>query len=121
MLKMSNAKTDPLDVAKKLGYSVAGDLGSKAIEELELAYASRLLPRFSDDPVIRATINILLYWAFAYYKSTLLKVFSQTVPEWLRIVDITSMSLEKIFGSTDEKKKHIIEPAFTSDVHFVVV
>jgi len=111
----------PLHTAAKLGCSLAGDIGKKAFIELELAFATRLLPRFSDDLITRVVQNMLLYWQFAYYKSTILKVFTQTLPETLKAVDITSMSLEKIFGSIDEKKKHIIEPAFTRDVNFVVI
>ena len=45
--------------AKKVGNSLAGDLGSKAFIELELAYATRLLPRFSDDPIVRVNQNVL--------------------------------------------------------------
>lgn len=115
------SKQNPLDVARKLGYSIAGNIGERAFVELELAYATKLLPRFSDDPITRVVQNVLLYWQFAYYKSTILKVFSQTIPRTLKTIDITSMSLEKTFGSIDEKKKHIIDPAFTNDVHFIVI
>lgn len=112
---------NPLTVARKLGYSIAGDLGAKAMEELELAYATHLLPKFHDDPIMRVKQNILLYWQFGYYKSTILKVFTETIPANLKTVDISSMSLEKIFGSIDERRAHIIEPAFTNDVHFVII
>ena len=110
-----------LHLAARLGRSLAGNIGEFAFVQLELAYATRLLPRFSDDPITRVVQNVLLHWQFAYYKSTILKVFSQTIPDDWKTVDITSMSLEKIFGSINEKKKHIIEPAFTSDVHFIVI
>lgn len=112
---------DPLETARTVGSSLAGNIGEKAFIELELAYATKLLPKFGDDPIIRVNQNILLYWQYGYYKSTILKVFSHTIPEVLKLVDITSMTLEKIFGSIDEKKSRIIEPAFTNDVHFVVV
>lgn len=114
-------KTHVISRARKVGNSLAGDLGVNALIELELAYATRLLPRFSDDPIIRVNQNVLLYWQYSYYKSTILKVFIRTIPESLKVVDITSMTLEKIFGSIGEKKKHIIDPAFTNDVHFVVI
>lgn len=107
--------------AKVVGRSIAGSLGAEAFAELELAYATRLLPQFSDDPLIRTNQNILLYWQYGFYKSTILKVFSTTIPQDLKVVEISSMTPEKIFGSIDEKKRHIIEPAFTNDVHFVVV
>lgn len=110
-----------LQIAEEVGYSLAGNIGKKAFVELELAYATRLLPKFTDDPITRVNQNILLYWQYGYYKSTILKVFSQTIPEILKVVDITSMTLEKIFGSIDEKRKHIIDPAFTTDIHFVTI
>jgi len=110
-----------LQIAEEVGYSLAGDIGKKAFIELELAYATRLLPKFTDDPITRVNQNILLYWQYGYYKSTILKVFNQTIPETVKTVDITSMSLEKIFGSIDEGRKHIVYPAFTNDVHFIVI
>ena len=112
---------DALRLASEVGYSLAGDIGAKAFNELELAYATRLLPKFSDDPIIRVNQNVLLYWQHGYYKSTILKVFNQTIPKICKPVDITSMTLERIFGSIDEKKRHIIEPAFTNNVHFVII
>lgn len=69
------------------------------MEELELAYATRLLPRFNDNPLIRVRQNVLLYWAQSYFKTTLINEFAKTIPENLAIVDITSMSPEMIFGS----------------------
>lgn len=112
---------DVLKLTSQVGYSLAGEIGREAFAELEFAYATKLLPRFGGDHFLRTNQNILLYWQFAYYKSTILRVFSESIPESLKTVDITSMTLEKIFGSIDEKKKHIIEPAFTNDVHFVVI
>jgi hypothetical protein len=107
--------------AKVVGRSLAGSLGAEAFVELELAYATRQLPRFTDDPVIRVNQNVLLYWKKGYFKSKILEIFGQTIPEHLRVVDITSLTHEKIFGSIDEKKKHIAQPAFTNDVHFIMV
>jgi hypothetical protein len=89
------------------------------MEKLELSYASRLLPRFSDDPLIRVRINILFYWKAGYYKSTLLRTFHECHP--LKTANITSMTLAKIFGSIDPKGKKIILPAFTNDIHFVLI
>lgn len=120
----SNSDTDTVDVlrlASKVGYSLAGDIGAEAFIELELAYATRLLPNFIDDSIIRVNQNVLLYWQYAYYKSTILEVFSRTIPEIFRVADITSMTLEKIFGSIDERRKHIIDPTFTNDIHFVTI
>lgn len=112
---------DALELASQVGYSLAGGIGRKAFIELELAYATKLLSKFNDDPVLRINQNVLLYWKVAYYKSTILRVFSQTIPDTFEVVDITSMTLERIFGSIDEKKKHIIEPAFTNDISFVII
>jgi len=112
---------NPIQVAGEVGRSLAGNIGESAFIELELAYATRLLPRFSDDPITRVNQNVLLYWQRSYYKSTILRVFRQTIPDNLKTIDITSMSLEKIFGSIDEKRKHIIDPAFTSNVCFVII
>ena len=116
-----NSEHDPIDRLLKTGHSLAGEIGEKAFLELELAYATRLLPRFGDDSIIRRNQNILLYWRRGYYKSTILRVFSQTIPAEIKAVDISSMTLEKIFGSINERMKHIIQPAFTNDVKFVFV
>jgi hypothetical protein len=110
-----------ISIARVVGRSVAGSLGERAFEELELAFATRLFPRFIDDPVIRVNQNILLYWKKGYFKSKILEVFSQTIPLNRKVVDITALTHEKIFGSIDENKTHIAKPAFTNDVHFVVV
>ena len=112
-------KYNPISKARDVGKSLAGELGEKAFVELELAYATRLLPRFTDDPTIRINQNVLLHWQRGYFKSTILKVFGQVLP--LKTVDITSMTLEKMFGSIDEKKIHIIPPAFTNDTYFVTI
>jgi hypothetical protein len=114
-------ENDALSIARVVGKSIAGSLGERAFEELELAFATRILPRFTDDPVIRVNQNILLYWKKGYFKSKILEVFSQTIPLNHKVVDITSLTHEKIFGSIDEKKRHIAKPTFTNDVHFVVV
>jgi len=119
--KATTTKISPIEIARQVGNSLAGRIGAEAFIELELAYATRLLPRFADDSIIRKNQNLLCYWQFGYYKSTILRVFSQTIPDDLPVVDITSMTLEKIFGSIDEKKRHIIEPAFTHDVKFVII
>jgi hypothetical protein len=116
---MAFPNDNPIKVARELGYSIAGEIGERAMEKLELSYASRLLPKFSDDPLTRVRINVLLYWKAGYYKSTLLRTFHEC--HSLKTVNITSMTLEKIFGSLDLKGNRIILPAFTNDVHFVVI
>jgi len=114
-----SGNNDLIGMARGLGCSIAGSIGGKAYEETELSFASRLLPRFLDDPITRVRINILLYWKAGYYKSSLLKVFSETIP--LETINITSMTLQKIFGSIDPKTRRIVLPAFTNNVHFVSI
>jgi hypothetical protein len=112
---------NPLQIAKKLGYSIAGKIGEEAFVELELSFATRFIGRFSDAPLIRTNQNLLLYWKPGFYKSTILKQFSKTIPKHLKIVDLSSMTQERIYGSISEKKKDIILPAFTNDVHFAII
>lgn len=108
-----------LEIAKRLGRSIAGDLGADAMIELLLAYALALLPNFFDNPKVRIVQHVLFYWLKAFYKSTLLWVFSETIPEDLGVVDISAMSRESIFGSTD-KFGNPIKPAFAGK-SFVVI
>jgi hypothetical protein len=115
-----NNDIDSLRIATKVGDSLGGDIAATAFIELLLAFGNRLLPQYYDDPIIRKNQNLLFYWQPGYYKSTILKVFSQTIPDCYKYVDITSMTQEKIFGSVDEKRKLIIQPAFT-DSHFVLI
>jgi len=117
---MSNiSKIDPLDIARRLGNSIAGDLGANAMVELELAFVSRLLPKFKDNPHVRVIIHILLYWMMGFFKSTLLEIFRLTIPQDLEVADVTSMSRECIFGSTD-KYGNPIKPAFVNKA-FVII
>lgn len=58
--KIGHYRENPLEVVRSLGQSLAGDIGVKALEELELAYACRLLPNFSQN-IIRVNQNLLLY------------------------------------------------------------
>jgi len=112
---------NPIEIARHVGNSLAGDIGAEAFIELELAYATKLLPRFADDSVIRKNQNLLLYWKVGFYKSTILEVFCRAIPSDLKAKDITSMTLERIFGSIDKRKLHITAPTFTSDIYFVVI
>ena len=116
-----NRNSNPLEIAQRLGRSVAGDLGEKGIVECELAYALKLLPKFADDPLIRLNQHVLLYWQASYFKSTILNVFGETLPTHLIPKDLTSMTFEKIFGSINEKTGHTVPPVFTNRVKFVKV
>jgi len=112
--------TNTLEIARKLGYSIGGDLGAEALIELELAFASGLLPRFRNNPLIRTRQHVLLYWDPSYFKSTLLSQFAETIPQELGVVDITSMSPQMIFGSISEDRRYIIKPAFAGK-RFVII
>lgn len=111
----------PLDLAKRLGFSIAGTIGEMGFVELELTLGSRLLHRFTDDPIIRTNQNLLFWWEISFYNSTLLRVFSKVIPDSVKTIDISSMTFEKIFGSIDQKKCHIIKPAFTNDVKIAII
>jgi hypothetical protein len=111
---------NPLELARKYGFSTAGDLGAEAFPELELAYASGLLPRFSDNPLIRPRQNLLLYWNQSFLKTTLINEFAKTIPEDLGVIDITSMSPQMIFGSITEDRNSIVKPAFAG-MRFVTI
>jgi hypothetical protein len=104
------------ELVNKLGYSIAGELGSDSFEEFELAYALSLLPRFSDNQLIRVRQHVLLYWARGFFKSTLINVFTKTIPEYFRVVDVTSTSPQMISGSINEEGK-IVKPLFAG-AHF---
>ena len=106
---------NPLEVAKKLGESIGGDLGKLAFGELELAFANSLLPRFADNQYLRMRAHILFYWDASYLKSTLLDTFFKCIPDSIQTLDVTTNSPEVLFGSiTDEKTNpRIILPAFT--------
>ena len=103
---------DPLHVAKRLGLSIAGELGDKAFQEMELAYINSLLPRFSDNPIIRMRQNLLLYWDQSYLKTTLVDEFCKCLSPTLPVIDITSNSPETLFGTINENDR-IVYPLFT--------
>lgn len=114
-----NEIESPLKLAERLGTSVAGPLGGEAMIELLLAYVLSLLPNFFDNAKFRIVQHILFYWPKAFYKSTLLWIFSETIPTDLGVVDVSAMSRESIFGSTD-KFGNPIKPAFARK-SFVVI
>lgn len=112
---------NPLEIARQLGASIGGELGKIGMVECELAYALKLLPKFQDDPQLRLNQQILLYWQAGYFKSTILRVFSETIPAHLKPKDLTSMTFEKIFGSINEKTGFMVPPVFTNKVKFVIM
>jgi len=117
---MGIIQTDnPLIYARRLGRSVFGRIGGEIIENLEVCYCSRLLPDFLDNPYFRLNQNALLMWAPSFYKSTLLLAFSKTIPANLGIIDISSQTVETLYGSLG-KEGNFIEPALVGK-SFVIV
>jgi len=115
-----NSGDDPLKVAERLGYSIAGSIGVEAFTELELSFAARLLPKFSDNPLIRMQQHLLLYWDQSYFKSTLIDQFSKSVPSETTVTNVSSLTPEVLFGSLSEDRKDIVRPLF-SEVYFAKI
>ncbi len=103
--------TDAIELARKVGTSLAGEIGARAFEEMELCYASRLLPQFGDNPTMRMRQNLLLYWDQSYMKTTLINAFSETIPPQLKHIDITRMSVERLVGSFNTESKAVVKPS----------
>ena len=103
-----------LETPTKLGYSIANSIGAEAFVELQLSFASQLLPRFNDNPLIRMRQHILLYWDPSYFKSTLIDEFSKTVPTSIPTVNISSMTPETLFGSISDDRQNIVKPVLAN-------
>ncbi|MFZ7138013.1 MAG: hypothetical protein ACOWW1_06315 [archaeon] len=99
-----------LSTAKKLGHSIGLTLGAEAFVELELSFITRLMPSFKNNPQIRARQHLLLYWDQSYLKSTIIREFSETLPYDL-VENISSLTLETLFGSVTEDRQNIVKPA----------
>jgi DNA-binding transcriptional ArsR family regulator len=116
---MSGNYENPLEIAAELGRSIAGELGERALIELELAYINSLLPRFANNKLIRNRQHILLHWAQSYYKSTILDVFDRCLPNELGKRNVTSNTAESLFGTINDQNK-IVYPIFT-DIKFAKI
>jgi hypothetical protein len=103
---------DPLELAKQIGYELYGEIGRKAFEELELCYASKLSPKFSDLNKMRTWTNLNFYWARGYFKSTIMEDFQSCLPSAFSNRNITSATKETMFGSITESGKALIKPLF---------
>ena len=103
----------PLQIAGTLGFSLGGELGKRAFEEFELSYVNTILPKFSNNQLIRMRQHILLYWSQSYHKSTLINEFTKVIPDDIRTVSITSNSPETLFGTINDSNQ-IIYPLFAS-------
>lgn len=104
--------TNPLDLARNIGHQLMGNVGAQAFEELELAFASRLQPRFKDVPEIRPWQNICFYWARSYLKNTLMEHFQEVLPVAFPSRFVTAASTETMFGSISDDHKKLIPPLF---------
>jgi hypothetical protein len=108
-----NYDSNPLEIARRLGASIGGELGERAFQEMELAFVNAVLPKFSNNSLIRMRQHILLYWHQSYHKSTLINEFSRCIPDSIPQTNITSNTPETLFGSINEKNE-INYPLFTN-------
>ncbi|MGD6933336.1 MAG: hypothetical protein ACQCN5_03930 [Candidatus Bathyarchaeia archaeon] len=108
-----NEMQNPLEIAKKLGESIGGELGRMAFEELELSVVNSFLPRFTNNPLIRMRQHILLYWPQSYHKSTILNEFVKCIPDEINVAGITSNTPETLFGTINDQNQ-IIYPLFAN-------
>lgn len=111
---------DPLEIAKRVGYSIALDIGAEAFTELQLSLATRRLPRFSNNPLIRVRQHLLFYWDQSYLKSTLIDEFAKTAPDNMKVSNVTSMTPQTLFGSITENRKDIVRPVLHK-IHFAKI
>ena len=118
--------TSILRLASDVGGSIAGELGAKAFEELELALVTKLFPKkFIDIPTLRTRQHILLYWRRGFLKTTLLREFSKTIPDKFKTIHLSSATTEILCGSIFIPKNpfqqpRVIPPAFAG-ADFAVV
>jgi len=112
---MDSGSRPPLRLAEEFGRSIADGIGAEAFIELQLSFATRLLPKFSDNSLIRMRQHILLHWDQSYFKSTLIDEFAKTVPKDKPVINISSMTPETLFGSISDDRKHIVKPVFAEN------
>lgn len=118
---------DPLKFAGEIGEKVLGRVGKETLEELELAYASRVLSinynpletpsvklrYFENQKTMRPFQNLLLYWEKGWLKSTLINNFLKyAIPDKYLWYTISGMSKDMILGSYNEDTKQVIVPVF---------
>ena len=104
--------TNPLELAKQIGFELYGEIGKMAFEELELAYASKLAPKFSKLTKMRSWMNLNFYWARGYFKNSTMDEFQECLPESFRKRNATSGTIETMFGSMPTSNDKIIPPLF---------
>jgi len=101
-----------LELAGEIGHQLHGDIGKNAFEELELCYASRIAPRFASSSKLRSYVNLNFYWARSYFKNTIMEEFQECLPSSFAHRNVTSATLETMFGSTSTSGTKIIPPLF---------
>jgi hypothetical protein len=104
--------TNPLELAKQIGFELYGEIGKMAFEELELCYASKLSPKTFPDTKMRAFVNLNFCWSKSYYKNTLIEDFTECIPADFAHRKITSASRETMFGSITQKGDNLVTPLF---------
>ena len=106
------SSTNPLDVAREIGSRMYGDIGANAYEELELAFASSLQPRFAELKRFRTWQNLAFYWQPGFHKSTIMEDFKDVLPDVYSCLKITGATTETMFGSIREDGKRLVYPMF---------
>ncbi len=110
---LRNSSLNTFELAGKIGYETFGEIGQRAYEELELAFASKLQPKtFKETSKMRSYINLNFYWGKSYFKNTLIEAFSECLPQGFNRRKITGGTTETIFGSMSQDGKRIISPLF---------
>jgi len=115
-----------LMIAKKLGASIGGKLGEKSLEELELAFVTKLFPKkFSNMPTLRTRQHVLLYWRRGFLKTTILREFIKTIPEQFKVVRLSASTTEILLGSVYIPKnpfeKPRIIPSILAGADFAII
>jgi hypothetical protein len=111
-MSQSFATGNPLELAKQIGYELYDNIGKIAFEELELAYASRLAPKFEKVPELRSFTNLNFYWARGCFKNRSIEGFKDCLPEDFKQRNISTATIETMFGSINEKGNKLFAPLF---------
>jgi hypothetical protein len=108
---MSGNYENPLEIARKVGASVAGDLGELSYTWLELAYVTKLFPKkFSNLPTLRTRSNTMLYWLRGFFKTTILNTFTETIPDTFKTRRLSAATTEILLGSITTPRNPTEDP-----------
>lgn len=100
------------ELAGQIGYELYGEIGKAAFEELELCYASKLSPKFASPYRIRSYTNLNFYWARGYFKNSIMDASQECLPSGFAKRNVTSATLETMFGSVNKDGNRILPPIF---------